>query len=77
MNSMPFYFPKPHALWERRTNENTNGLIHEYSPKSVDIENFDEGQIASFIAKLNRRPCKCLGWKSPFEVLFNTLLHLT
>lgn len=76
MNGMPFYFPKPHAPWERGTNENTNGLIREYCPKSVDMENFDEGQIASFIAKLNRRPRKCLGWKSPFEVFFNTLLHL-
>ena len=77
MNGMPFYFPKPHAPWERGTNENTNGLIREYCPKSVDMENFGEGQIASFIAKLNRRPRKCLGWKSPFEVFFNTLLHLT
>ncbi len=48
-----------------------------YCPKSVDMENFGERQIASFIAKLNRRPRKCLGWKSPFEVFFNTLLHLT
>lgn len=77
MKGMPFYFPRPHAPWERGTNENTNGLIREYCPKSVDMENFDEAQISSFIAKLNRRPRKCLGWKSPFEVFFNTVLHLT
>lgn len=77
MNGLPFYFPKPHAPWERGTNENTNGLIREYCPKSVDMEKFNEAQIASFISKINRRPRKCLGWKSPFEVFFNTLLHLT
>ena len=41
------------------------------------MDNFDEPQIAAFISKLNRRPRKCLGWKSLFEVFFNTLLHLT
>ena len=45
------------------------------APKSVDMENFGEGQIAAFIAKLDRRPRKCLGRKSPFEVFCNTLLH--
>lgn len=58
-------------------NEDTNGLICEYYPKSVDMEYLDEGQIASFIAKLNRCPRKCLGWKPTFEIFFNTLLHLT
>ncbi|KRM81746.1 hypothetical protein FD21_GL000585 [Liquorilactobacillus vini DSM 20605] len=28
---IPFYFPDPHALWQRGSNENTNGLLHEYS----------------------------------------------
>lgn len=41
------------------------------------MENFGEEQIASFIAKLNRRPRKHPGWKSSFEVFFNTLLRLT
>ena len=77
MKGLPFYFPKPHAPWERGTNENTNGLIREYCPKSVDLETFDESHFTTFTAKLNRRPRKCLGWKSPYEVFFDVALHLT
>ena len=76
INGLPFYFPKSHAPWERDTNENANGLILEYCPKSIDMEKFDEAELSSLITKINRRPRKYLGWKSPFEVFFNTLLHL-
>lgn len=77
LDNMPFYFPKPHAPWERGTNENTNGLIREYCPKSVDMDSFDALFFDEFIAKMNRRPRKCLGWKSPEEVFYDTVLHLT
>lgn len=74
---LPFYFPDPHAPWQRGTNENTNGLIREYLPKSFDMAVSSQDEIASFVHKLNRRPRKCLGWKTPFEVFFNQSLHLT
>ena len=74
---VPFYFPAPHSPWERGTNENTNGLIREYCPKSTNLDPIDDSYFAAFTAKLNRRPRKCLGWKTPFEVFFDTLLHLT
>ena len=77
MDGLPFYFPKPHAPWQRGTNENTNGLIREYCPKSVDLETFDDSYFSTFTAKLNRRPRKCLDWKSPYEVFFGVVLHLT
>lgn len=77
LGDVPFYFPKPHAPWERGTNENTNGLIREYCPKSVDMDSFDASYFDEFIDKLNHRPRKCLGWKSPTEVFFDTVLHLT
>ena len=77
MKGLPFYFPKSHAPWERGTNENTNGLIREYCPKSVDLETFDSSYFTIITAKLNQRPRKCLGWKSPYEVFFDVVLHLT
>lgn len=77
LNGLQFYFPDPHAPWQRGTNENTNGLLREYLPKSFDIASSSEDDIATFIKKLNNRPRKCLGWKTPFEVIFNQSLHFT
>lgn len=74
---LPFYFPDPHAPWQRGTNENTNGLLREYLPKSFDIALSTVEDIADFVKKLNYRPRKCLGWKTPYEVFFNQSLHLT
>ena len=72
-----FYFPKPHAPWERGTNENTNGLLREFFPKGADLDPIPDSLFDSQIDLLNHRPRKCLGWKSPFEVFFGTSLHLT
>lgn len=65
MIGVPFYFPDPHAPWQRGTNENTNELIREYLPKK------------KYMDEINLRPKKVLGWKTPCEVFFNTALHLT
>jgi len=77
LDGLQFYFPDPHAPWQRGTNENTNGLIREYLPKSFDMATTEDSDIQSFVQKLNLRPRKCLGWKSPFEVFFNKVLRLT
>lgn len=74
-----FYFPPPHHPWERGSNENTNGLIREYFPKSTNFAMISEEEIQAVFQKLNLRPRKCLGFKTPFEVFYNLslLLHLT
>jgi transposase, IS30 family len=77
LDGVQFYFPDPHAPWQRGTNENTNGLLREYLPKSFDMAACSDADIAAFVTKLNRRPRKCLDWKSPFEVFFNQSLQLT
>lgn len=77
LSGVPFYFADPHAPWQRGTNENTNGLIREYIPKGSDIAPLTEHSIEYFIYKMNLRPRKCLNWRSPFEVFFELVLHLT
>lgn len=71
-----FYFPLPHHPWQRGTNENTNGLLREYFPKQKDITNYSDSYIESVTDKINKRPRKCLGYKTPFEVYYSKTLHL-
>lgn len=58
-------------------NENTNGLLREYLPKSFDIALPSDCDLAGFIKKLNFRPRKGLPWKTPYEVFFNKTLRFT
>jgi IS30 family transposase len=66
---MDIYFANPYSSWERGTNENTNGLIRRYLPKKTDFKNVDIKQLKTIQYKLNSRPRKVLGFKTPLEVL--------
>lgn len=76
LNGVPFYFPPPHQPWQRGSNENTNGLVREYFPKGTDITLVPEAYVQAVFAELNRRPRKCLGYKTPYEVHYSKKLHL-
>ena len=65
-----FYFAHPYASWERGLNENTNGLIRQYFPKKHDFTTITDQQIEHVMDRLNNRPRKCLGFKTPNEVFF-------
>jgi IS30 family transposase len=67
------YFAHPYASWERGTNENTNGLIRQYFPKGARFEAITDEQIRNVQEKLNRRPRKTLGFKTPYEVFFGKI----
>ncbi|WP_155392196.1 IS30 family transposase, partial [Levilactobacillus brevis] len=71
-----FYFPDPHSPWQRGTNENTNGLLREYLPKGTDLDSITDRRIQAYAEQMNNRPRKCLGWKTPYEIFFNVVLHL-
>lgn len=62
------YFATPYAAWERGTNENTNGLLRDYFPKSTDFSQVTPQQLASVVRALNNRPRKCLNYRTPAEV---------
>jgi len=65
-----FYFAHPYASWERGLNENTNGLIRQYFPKGCDFTTITQSDIQKAMDKLNNRPRKCLGMKTPNQVFF-------
>lgn len=67
-----FYFADPYASWQRGTNENTNGLIRQYFPKSFDFRIITDEQILIAMNRLNNRPRKCLGFRTPNEVFLET-----
>ncbi len=67
-----FYFAHPYASWERGTNENTNGLIRQYFPKSRDFTTITQQEIDTAMERLNNRPRKRLGYKTPSQVFFKS-----
>ena len=71
------YFAHPYASWERGLNENTNGLIRQYFPKDRDLRTVTTREIEKAMDKLNHRPRKSLGYRTPYEVFFNTRTSLT
>jgi IS30 family transposase len=72
-----FYFAHPYSAWERGTNENTNGLLRQYFPKYTSLKCVSEAQVDAVMNKLNQRPRKILGFRTPFEVFFDTSVALT
>lgn len=62
------FFAKPYRSWERGTNENTNGLIRQFLPKSSALDNISDEEIKAIEDNLNSRPRKVLGYLTPHEV---------
>jgi transposase, IS30 family len=61
------YYSQSYRSWQRGTNENTNGLIRQYFPKETPIVE-SLSLVKRIERRLNSRPRKCLGYKTPHEV---------
>jgi len=51
-------------------NENANGLLRQYFPKSMALVDIAYEEVRIAVHKLNSRPRKCLGFKTPYEVFY-------
>jgi IS30 family transposase len=67
------YFCDPRSPWQRGSNENTNGLLRQYLPKSGDLRQLDQAALDAIAAELNGRPRQTLGFKTPSQALAEAL----
>lgn len=65
-----FYFANPFHSWERGSNENANGLIRQYLPKTESMTNLTQQQCDVVADRLNSRPRKRFNYKTPEEMYY-------
>ena len=67
------YFADPYSSWQRGSNENLNGLIRQYIPKSRPLSTVTDNELEKIERLLNTRPRKRLGYKTPIEIFTSQL----
>jgi IS30 family transposase len=70
---IPVYFCDPRSPWQRASNENTNGLLRQYLPRTVDLRRFSQADLDRIAAELNGRPRQILGFQPPSRVFAEAL----
>ncbi len=70
---LDIYFCDPHSPWQRGSNENTNGLLRQYFAKGSDLSVYAPDYLEHVSRKLNNRPRKRHGFKTPAEMLDHLL----
>ena len=67
------YFCDPKSPWQRGSNENTNGLLRQYLPRTLDFKTLTQDDFDAIADELNGRPRQTLGFKTPSQALAEVL----
>ena len=70
-----FFFANPYSPWERGSNENVNGLVRQYIPKSSDFSDYTDEKIKEIEIKINNRPRKRYKFENPIFVMEKLLFN--
>lgn len=70
---VPVYFCDPQSPWQRGLNENTNSLIRQYFPKKTCLAQHSQNRYDEVADQLNKRPRKVLGFKTPLQIIENSV----
>lgn len=62
---IPVYFAERSSPWQRGANENFNGLLRQYFPKSTDLSQHSHTHVTHVTKELNTRPRKTLDYDTP------------
>jgi len=75
-SNCPVFFCDPHSPWQRGSNENTNGLLRQYFPRSsTDFRKYSQTELDDIARELNERPRQTLDWHTPAETLNQLLVN--
>jgi transposase, IS30 family len=59
--------------WQRGSNENTNGLLRQYLPRTLDFKTLTQADLDAIADQLNGRPRQTPGFKTPSQALAEVL----
>ena len=64
-----FFFADAYSSWQRRSNNNANGLLSGYFPKKIDLATISDEALKKALYDINHRPRKCLAYRTAFGAL--------
>jgi IS30 family transposase len=73
VTGVPVFFADPHSPWQRGSNENANGWLRQYLPKGTDLAGHSQAALDAIAGKLNNRPRKIHGFRTPLQVYHDLL----
>lgn len=66
---MDSYFCDPQAPWQKGAVESNNNRLRRFLPRDLDLNTVSNADIYDICVIMNNTPRKCLGYKTPQEVM--------